>query len=269
MVDLLLESALRSLALGGAIWLGLTVLRVRNPRVQMTAWTVVLAAALAMPVLMDRVTVTMPATAPPLRVVEQLLPRSGPLEVPFAEVPAPSLQGPDAAVSNGRPSLAPPAATEVRVPRLGSGSPSFGWQRLAAAVYIAVAGVMVLRLVTGLLLSLRIARSARPLREGWARGADIRVSDTVAMPVTFGSTVLLPTAYVGWSEDKRQTVLSHELSHVAHGDFYVLLLAAVHRAVFWFNPLAWWQLVRMAELAEIISDDAVLEMLDDRPSYAG
>jgi Domain of unknown function (DUF3471) len=39
--------------------------------------------------------------------------------------------------------------------------------------------------------------------------------------------------------------------------------------VFWFNPLAWWQLVRMAELAEIISDDAALEMLDDRPSYAG
>jgi hypothetical protein len=39
--------------------------------------------------------------------------------------------------------------------------------------------------------------------------------------------------------------------------------------VFWFNPLAWWQLVHMAELAEIISDDAALEKLDDRPSYAG
>ena len=55
----------------------------------------------------------------------------------------------------------------------------------------------------------------------------------------------------------------------AHGDFYVLLLAAFNRAVFWFNPLAWWQLVRMAELAEIISDDAALEMLNDPPSYAG
>jgi hypothetical protein len=64
-------------------------------------------------------------------------------------------------------------------------------------------------------------------------------------------------------------VLSHERAHVAHGDFYVLLLAAFNRAIFWFNPLAWWQLFRMAELAEIISDDAALEMLDDRPSYAG
>jgi hypothetical protein len=64
MVDLLLESALRSLALGGAVWLGLALLRVRNPRAQMTAWTIVLAAALAMPALMDRLTSPCP---PPRR----------------------------------------------------------------------------------------------------------------------------------------------------------------------------------------------------------
>jgi hypothetical protein len=128
---------------------------------------------------------------------------------------------------------------------------------------------MLLRLLTGLLLSVRMARAARPIHEGWAGGADVRVSDDIAMPVTFGSTVLLPAEYADWSEAKRLAVLSHERAHVSHGDFYVLLLAAFNRAVFWFNPLAWWQLVRMAELAEIISDDAALEMLDDRPSYAG
>jgi len=64
-------------------------------------------------------------------------------------------------------------------------------------------------------------------------------------------------------------VLSHEQAHVAHGDFFCAAAGGVNRAVFWFNPLAWWQLVRMAELAEIISDDAALEMLNDPPSYAG
>jgi hypothetical protein len=49
MAYLLLESALRSLALGGAVWLGLTVLRVRNPHTHMTAWIVVLVASLSMP----------------------------------------------------------------------------------------------------------------------------------------------------------------------------------------------------------------------------
>ena len=37
MLALLLESALRSLLLGAAVWLGLSLFRVRNPHVQMTA----------------------------------------------------------------------------------------------------------------------------------------------------------------------------------------------------------------------------------------
>jgi hypothetical protein len=64
-------------------------------------------------------------------------------------------------------------------------------------------------------------------------------------------------------------VLSHEGAHVAHGDFYLLLLAALNRAVFWFSPFAWWQFTRLAELAEAISDDAAIAALEDRPSYAG
>ena len=94
MLDLLLESALRSLALGVAVWLGLALLRVRNPRTQMTAWSVVLVASLAIPVLMHRLTVTIPAAAPPLRVVESLssrlsAPRSEPVEVPAVRTPGP------------------------------------------------------------------------------------------------------------------------------------------------------------------------------------
>ena len=52
MLALLLESALRLLALGGVVWLGLKLFRVRNPHAQMTAWTVVLLASLSMPVFM-------------------------------------------------------------------------------------------------------------------------------------------------------------------------------------------------------------------------
>ena len=47
MLALLLESALRLLALGGVVWLGLKLFRVRNPHAQMTAWTVVLLASLS------------------------------------------------------------------------------------------------------------------------------------------------------------------------------------------------------------------------------
>jgi beta-lactamase regulating signal transducer with metallopeptidase domain len=271
MLGLLLESALRSLALGVAVWLGLALLRVRNPRAHMTAWTVVLVASLSMPVLMHHLTVTIPAAAPPLRVVESLSSTlSGPLsehvETPTLPAQAPLALSPVAELGPVQPPhLVMPDPADPG----GRGWSDFDRRTLVTAVYLVVAGVMLLRLLTGLLLSWRMARAARPIHDDWTGGADVRVSDAVGMPVTFGSTVLVPAEYADWGEEKRQTVLSHERSHVVHGDFYVLLLAAFNRAVFWFNPLAWWQLVRMAELAEVISDDTVLEMLDDRPSYAG
>jgi hypothetical protein len=138
-----------------------------------------------------------------------------------------------------------------------------------AGIYIVVAGVLLLRLLIGLVLTWRLTRRARPVSARWAAGADVRVSDAVGMPVTFGSTILLPPECFEWSAAKRQAVLLHEGSHVAHGDFYVLLLAVLNRAVFWFSPLAWWQLARLADLAELISDDAAIEVVRDRPCYAG
>jgi hypothetical protein len=228
----------------------------------MTAWTVVLAASLAMPVLMDRLTVTIPAAAQLRASVPAAVPAlSGSAEAAAPAVAAPAIVPPEAAAG--------PPPDRVTATAAGRRGPAFDWRTLAAAVYLAVATVMLLRLFTGLMLSFRIARAARPLRESWTGGADVRVTDAVTTPVTFGSTVLLPATYAGWNEAKRQAALSHERSHAIHGDFYVLLLAAFNRAVFWFNPLAWWQLVHMAELAEIISDDAALETVGDRPSYAG
>jgi beta-lactamase regulating signal transducer with metallopeptidase domain len=62
--------------------------------------------------------------------------------------------------------------------------------------------------------------------------------------------------------------MSHEKSHVERHDFYWLLLAALHRVVFWFNPLAWWLVRRLGELMEMVSDDTAIEELGDAPAYA-
>ena len=53
MIASLAEAALRSLVLGGVVWFGLNLFRVRNPHVHMTAWVVVLLASLAMPFVMQ------------------------------------------------------------------------------------------------------------------------------------------------------------------------------------------------------------------------
>ena len=64
MLAILAESALRSLLLGGVVWIGLNLFRVRNPHLHMTAWAMVLAASLSMPLLMHWTTVTVTVDAP-------------------------------------------------------------------------------------------------------------------------------------------------------------------------------------------------------------
>jgi len=142
------------------------------------------------------------------------------------------------------------------------------WLAVATAIYAFVAGMLLLRLAIGIYLTWRLVRAARPMSEPWTADWRVRVSNVIAGPVTFGSTILLPPQFSDWDVLKRRAVLAHEGAHVANRDFYVLLLASLNRAVFWFSPFAWWHHTRLAELAEIISDTRALEVLDDRLSYA-
>ena len=254
MLGLLADAALRSIVLGGAAWLSLTLSRVRNPQVCMTAWSVVLIVSMAMPLLTPWMRVTIPSDEVSARLVK--IPWTN---VPWMNVPwtVPQVSTPaerPAVVASEPDAVAPAAAGD--------------WRSLATGVYVVVGSAMMLRLLIGLLLTWQVVRAARPARDDWAAGSDVRVSDIVVVPVTFASTILLPTASTGWNLRKRQAVLLHEGSHVAHGDFYLLLLASINRAVFWFNPFAWWLLFRLAELAEAVSDDAAIEGLGDRRVYA-
>ncbi len=237
-IELLFESAARSLVLGLAVWLGMKAFRVRNTQAQMTAWTVVLLASIVMPVLMRWATVTIPAPPAPLT---RMIPAAAP-PVVIPQTP---------------PSTIPAPVT-----------PRIDWQRTITAVYLFTAALFMLRMLLGIVLTGRMRLAAEPLHAGWTHGVDVRISAALQVPVTFGSTILLPAESLQWTDMKRRAVLSHERSHVENGDFYVLLLAGLHRAVFWFNPLAWWLQNHLAALAETRSDDAAIEAVGDRPSYA-
>ena len=233
MMSLLLESAVRSLALGAAIWLGLGALRVRSPAVKSLVWTVALIASLAMPALvagMERTAPTLPSAALPY-------------------VPGPVLQA-----------IEPIAIQPVPT----SQAPVFHWAALAPYAYGAIAAGLLVRLLAGLVLTWRLARAAKPL------GSDpgVRLSPTITVPVTFGRAILLPADAVRWSAAKRQAVLAHERAHIARGDFAVHLLAKLNRVVFWFNPFAWWLDVELAELAEAASDDIAVAEVGIPLSYA-
>jgi BlaR1 peptidase M56/VHL beta domain len=252
MLAILAESALRSLILGSVVWIGLNLLRVRNPNLHMTSWALVLVASLSMPLLMHLTTVTVTVDALPVPAAEHFWPAKNPLT--------------DTSPEPLRASLPPEAGMPAA--GLGENAGAVNWLALATALYALVAGMLLLRLAVGIYLTWRLARAARPMTEPWTADWSVRVSNVIAGPVTFGSTILLPPQCFDWDLRKREAVLAHEGAHVANRDFYLLLIASFNRAVFWFSPFAWWHLARLAELAEIISDARALEVVEDRLSYA-
>jgi len=236
-LDILLESALRSLVLSLAVGLGLWITRTRGPRLETTAWALVLAGALLMPFLMR------------WRVIELNPPRRVAVTAPVV-IRAVRESIPSAAISSV------PAARQ------------FDWRAIGLSVYAGVAGVLLVRLLTGLWLTLRLCRRARRVQEPWCEALDVRETEVIGAPATFGSSILLPVAWHDWEELKLRAVIAHERAHVVWGDFYVQLLGRMHVAVFWFSPVAWWLENRLIHLAEAASDDAALHTVADRTSYA-
>jgi beta-lactamase regulating signal transducer with metallopeptidase domain len=230
----------------------------------MTAWTVVLMASLSMPVLMHWATVPIAAgTSPPDIVIAPLSPAATTrATVPPTEFPSEKMDPASA------PEGAGVAARSHELSSADSPLAAIDWPALAMGLYFAVCAGLLSRLAIGLALTWRLLRRGRRINANWTAGLDVRLSAAIATPVTFGTTILLPADCLDWSPMKRQAVLAHERSHVVRGDFHVLLLATLHRALFWFSPFSWWLLNELAETAELISDDAAIEILGDRPCYA-
>ncbi len=152
------------------------------------------------------------------------------------------------------------------------------WTLLAAALYLVVASFLLARFLIGLAFGRNLVRAARTIddplvmRKLDSRGsARIAESELISVPVTMGAfrpTILLPTNWREWDNAKLDAVLAHERSHVARRDALTQRLSLIHRAIFWFSPLAWFLDRHLANLAEQASDEAALSCGTDRKRYA-
>jgi bla regulator protein blaR1 len=143
---------------------------------------------------------------------------------------------------------------------------------LGGLFYLAVCGVLLIRIGNGLNLAMELWQAAEIFvpypQDDPGFGLHMRFSRAVSSPVTIGSGVLLPYECLEWDAEKLRIVLAHERSHVRQGDFYLQILAGVYAAVFWFSPLGWWLKRKLSDLGEAISDRAGLEEAASRASYA-
>lgn len=285
MTAMMIDAALRGLALAAIVGLGLSALRVTNIPVRKAAWTLVLIASLAMPALMR-----WPAMAGlqgkfawvlPIersRVVAPLQEVAAPQIVPVLVAPKPTR---DTADKGAYSASSEPAAfdglsaadvTVTATPVANSvARHTVQWPPLAKMIvglYLAVCGALLLRLLFGLAAALRLWTSALEVSPLDAPEPHVRASENIGSPVTIGSGVVLPAAYKQWDRKKLRMVLAHERSHVRQQDFYLQLLAGIYTAFFWFSPLGWWLRRTLSSLGEAISDRAGMNAAASPTGYA-
>ena len=155
------------------------------------------------------------------------------------------------------------------------------WTSIGALAYFLVTLGFLVRFAIGLILSVRLERSAQRVHDpralellssrarslGIKRLPRLAESELLSVPVTLGvlrPAIMLPSGWRDWDEVELDAVISHEVSHVARRDAFIDRLSLLHRAVFWFSPLSWYLTGCIAELAEEASDEAALAAGADR-----
>jgi TonB family protein len=246
--DLAIQSAWRGTFLLAVAFVTVSVLRNHSAAVRHFIWTAALAALLLLPAL----------TA--------LAPR-WPVEAPMAANATPA--------ASPAPSVVPSAVSTSRP------APSVPWWLWLWSAGCAVA---VSRWLVGIARTRRLALKALPAeyaevaleRAAKALGIrqPVRVLLTAAVPVPMACgisrpTVLLPGSARDWPPARLETVLFHELSHIARHDLLSQAVAQAACCTYWFHPLVWSAARELRKEREHACDDAVLRMGIAPDQYAG
>lgn len=112
--------------------------------------------------------------------------------------------------------------------------------------------------------------SIEDARETIGCGARFRISHKPIGPLTYGwwsPTVLLPEAFCSLSADAQTALACHELLHVRRRDWLHCLLEEAVRALFWFHPAVWMALSRLALSREKVIDREVIDLTGKRRAY--
>jgi beta-lactamase regulating signal transducer with metallopeptidase domain len=307
-LQLLLDSAVKSVAVMLAAWMLVTALRRASAATRHWVWSVALAGLLVLPVLSLALPSWRIELLPSLanNANDSLAKSEGETESTVSTLAATSDSGTQ--VSTNGSSQASKLELDP-TPKSSAGSPLVrrmddvwpapipamlrGFEMLravnwtaAALMFWAVGMLLVIaRLVTGTFRIWRLAKSASLVSQNsWIAlaqalairlrlrsGVELRQSEQVALPMTWGawrSVVMLPADADEWPQECRSIVLLHELAHVKRRDCLTQNLAQLACALYWFNPLVWLAVRQLHVEREVACDDQVLEVGTKASEYA-
>ncbi len=143
---------------------------------------------------------------------------------------------------------------------------------MALLVLTAGAALRLAWLAAGFWKLRRYRRHSRPLAgpSAWRVDADLRISDDITSPVTFGfldPVVLLPGQFPELDHAKQDAILCHEVLHVWRHDWLFTIGEELVRAVFWFHPAIWWLLGEIQLAREQAVDQEVIDLTSKRDEY--
>jgi bla regulator protein blaR1 len=288
-LTVLASAAVRSLVIGCVLAVILEAFGVKGVHVKMLVWRGALAAALAMPFL----TVLCPAI--PFAVPLPDFGKHGAnteISLPqFSTVHAVSLES-DAMIAAPERITGTTDGTGINQPsdppvnvHSAETRREIAWPAIAALSYLAVVLLFFARILIGMRFARKLERSALRIEDaralealsmaahaaGLRREPVLAESEMIPAPLMLGirmPVILFPTDWRRWDADELAAVLAHEVSHVRRHDALARRLALIHRAVFWFSPLAWWIERQLEDLSEQASDEAALGGGADRTRYA-
>lgn len=288
-LTVLTSAAVRSLVIGCVLAVILEAFGVKGVHVKILVWRGVLAAALAMPFL------TLCCPAIPFAVPLPDFGKHGAnIEILLPQLATAHATSPESDAATTAPEMIA-GATDVTSANQPS-NPAFdfhptetsreiAWPVIAALGYFAVALLFFARILIGMRFARKLERSALRIEDaralealsmavhaaGLRREPALAESEMIPAPLMLGvrkPVILFPADWRRWDADELAAVLAHEVSHVRRHDALARRLALIHRAVFWFSPLAWWIEHQLEDLSEQASDEAALGGGADRTRYA-
>jgi TonB family protein len=247
----------RALALVAVAGVASLAMRKAGAAVRHAVWIAAAAGMLMLPVLQ--------LTAPELRVpvwIERAAPASA------ADIEPLPMELPEVAVSTPVQLQPPPKPVD--------------YGAILLAVYLAGVAILLARQAASPVKLRRLVRAAAAMEpDSLAEAAQaigyagklpgVKESRAVRVPFTCGAgepVIILPADWREWPSMKLFAVLAHETAHVARRDWLTARLAAVNKAVNWWNPAAWWLERHLAAEAEEAVDEMALAAVGDVKQYA-
>ncbi len=162
---------------------------------------------------------------------------------------------------------ASPTLTSITVYGNSQGLPI---RRILLYVWLAGAGVLLLRSAAGHASVLALARRARALQ--YCGRVSRRISAEIDVPMICGlwhPVILLPSQASSWPEARLAVIFSHEEAHALRHDTLWQLISDIARALYWPLPWVWWAASRLRTESELACDDTVLLAGEKASDYAG